>query len=62
MVVGRVIEHWNKVDESSWFQMIGMISDSTEGPIMRPETVDHMEFHDHPPCPAEGGQVWRIVS
>lgn len=56
---GQRIEHWKLADKDSWFQVVGTLSVLEGEPGMQPDDVEHMEFHDHPPCPTEGGQVWR---
>jgi len=61
MVIGSRIEHWNKADKDSWFRMIGTLS-VVDGDVgMLPDDVETMDFHDHPPCPTEADQVWRLT-
>ncbi len=60
LVLGMTIEHWNKADEASWFQMVGKLSLVDDVVGMLPSDVEHMEFHDHAPCYTEGTQVWRL--
>lgn len=59
--IGRRIEHWNRADEGSWFQVIGRLIELDGEPGMDPREVEHMEFHEHPPGPTEGTQIWRYI-
>jgi hypothetical protein len=59
--IGERVEHWSKVDNESWFQMIGLISELEGEPGMLSGNVEHMEFHLHPPIPTEADQAWRTL-
>lgn len=60
--VGKRIEHWNEVDRGSWFRVIADVIDIDGEPAFSPTNMEGMKFAPSPPCPAELGQVWRIVS
>lgn len=59
--IGTVIEHWSKVDNDSWFEMVGLLSVIDGEPGMKPGDVTKMEFHSAPPIPTEGHQCWRTA-
>lgn len=60
--IGKRIEHWHKADNATWFRVVGVLIELEGEPGMDPTKVEEMSFHQDPPVPTEGTQIWRELS
>jgi len=61
MMDGRRVESWTHKDQATWVQTIGKVTVLDGEVVMLFDDADHIELHQHPPCPTESDQVWRLA-